>query len=532
MKKLLLSVAMLASTALAVADNWPTSLDEAIVIKPYGESCYSTDLRTTSDGLTYIFFQGPNASTIEQRLQVVKPDGSFVFPEGSVTFSAEDNISYLKVNDQITIDNDDNAIIAVSDLRYGTECYTIYKFDQEGEEIWHTSLNNGKGVDGSNAHISIACTEDGGYVFAYMTYSYDESVPTWVTVEKLNNDGTVAWDEPLVLKSSTTQYAYPAIVDAGSSQVILTYSKGSGQDLMARMIDFDGSSVWGDDDLVLWQGGFSSNPLHTMISTIKGPDGGALMAWMDPDALTSTYENRISYIMNDGTYGFATGDEGTNISNNSDYSRGLPKMYYDENEKAIYCVWQQFDQSYQSYHGLYMQKMSLDGELLWGADGKAVVEMQDENTYSYCSIKGAGNGQFAVFYMKLEGLASNGPVSCFMQIYDADGNMVGDPVEFAVTDTNKTSLWTSDLIDGSYFIYSYEDNDQGYYSKAVDYMSKINLSEATAIHSTKADKKSGNIVRQDYFSLDGRQLSQPSKGVNIVRKVYSDNSVSTERIVK
>lgn len=532
MKKLLLSVAMIAASVSVMADNWPTDLNEAIVVKPYGESCYSIDMKTTDDGYTYLFMQEPNEETIQQCLQIVKPDGSLVFPEGCITFSDEANISWIKVNDPITVDSDGNAIIAVCDKRFGTECYTIYKFNKEGDELWSTSLNGGKGVDGSNGFVSIVCTEDGGYVISYMSYSDDETVPTWVTVEKLDKDGTVAWDEPVQMKSSTTGYSYPYVVDAGSSQVIMTYAKGSAQDLMARMIDFDGTSVWGDDDLVLWQGGFSSNPLHTMISTQQGPDGGAVMAWMDPDALTGNYENRLSYIMNDGTYGFATGEEGTNISNNSDYSRGLSEVYYDEKEKAFYCLWQQWDQGYQSYHGLFMQKISLDGELLWGANGKAVIDMQDDDTYSYYEIRGAGEGQFAIFYMKLEGLAANNPVTCFMQIYDSEGNLVGEPVEFAITDTNKTGLWVSDLIDNSYYIVSYEDNNEGYYSKAIDYIQKINLSEATAIRSIDADKAHGDVIRTEYFTLDGQQLSAPTKGVNIVRKVYSDDSVETERVIK
>lgn len=532
MKKFLLSMALLATAGMVQADNWPTNLNDAITVKPYGESSYSVEMKTTDDGVTYVLIQGPGASNIDQNLQIVNADGSFVFPDGAITFSSEDNISYLKVNDQIAIDKEGNAIIAVSDYRYGTECYTVYKFNKEGDELWQTSLNGGKGLDGAAADMSIVCTEDGGYVFAYMAWSQTEDIPTWINIEKLNADGTAAWDEPLQMKSSTTSYGYPMLVDAGSSQTMLIYAKGSAYDLMARLIDFDGSSVWGDDDTVIWQGGFTSNPLHTMIDAQEAPDGGAFVMWMDPDALTQNYENRISYIMNDGTYAFATGDEGTNVSNNSDLSRGYPKVFYSEKNKAIYCLWEQYDQSYQSYAGIYMQKMSLDGELLWGAEGKPVVDMQDSDTYAYYSIRDAGNGNYAVFYMKLNGLAANGTVSCFMQVYDADGNKVGKLVEFAATETNKTDLWVSQLIDGEYYIVGYEDDSQGYYSKAVNYIQKVSLSDATAIHSATADKGNGEIVKQEYFNLSGQQLSQPAKGVNIVRNTYSDHTVGTDTFVK
>lgn len=523
-------MAILATATVCQADNWPTSLNEAMIINNPTQSNYGTEIKSTDDGVTYMFIQVPDSGTITQRLQIINADGTLVFPAEGKTFSKEANISYTKVNNQLALDNDGNAVIVVSDYRYGTECYTAYKFNKQGEQLWETSLNGGKGLDASAAHMSIACSEDGGYVFAYMIYPNGSSeTPTWINVEKLNGDGTVAWDSPIQLKSSSTSYSYPKLVDAGASQTILIYAKGSSYDLMARMIDFDGSSAWGDDDLVIWQGGFTSNPLHTMIEAYKAPDGGAFMAWMDPDALSGCYENRLSYIKNDGTYGFSTGDVGTNVSNNSSYSRGYPEVYYDEEEKAIYCLWQQFDQAYQSYHGLYMQKMSLDGELLWGGNGKPVVEMQSDNTYSYYSIQGAGNGQLAIFYMKLQGLAENNPVSCFMEIRDKDGNLVGNPVEFAVTGTNKTNLQSSQLITSDYYYTTYE---EGTYSNCKIYMQKIRLSEATAVRDINADKSNGTLLRQEYYTLDGRRIGKPTKGVNIVHKVYSDKTTHTERFIK
>lgn len=525
MKRTLLSFIMGTMVAYPLMAQWATDPSVNNLVSPEGSNNYGYEIKTTGDGLSYMYIHIPNGNNPSLRIQVIDKDGYKVLPDSCKELSAESNLTYTKVNQSLMVDKEGNAIVAVSDMRYGGECYTIYKVNKAGEVLWSKALNGGVSL-GSTAMMSMVCSEDGGYVFAYE--AYNNNVPVVISVEKLKADGTDAWEAPLLFKDADGQsdYADPYLVDAGASQTMLVYAKGANQDLMATLIDFDGSFVW-DDDVVVYQGGFSSNPLHTMMAVTEAPEGGAFVAWMNPDQSTGDYENRLSYVMNDGTYGFSTGDMGTNVSNDTQYSRGYPKLYCDKEEKAIYMVWQQYDQVYQSNHGLYMQKMSLDGELLWGANGKAVVPMQDTDTYSYYSIQGAGEGQVAIFYMKLNGMASNGTVGSYMVVYDKDGNEVRKSENFTTRETNKTKLETSQLIDGQYYLTNFEEDNNVY-------MQRLYLDgTTTGIKNVNGGSSSKTLLRHEIYSVNGERQQSPMKGVNIIRNVYSDNSVGTvKRMVK
>lgn len=534
MKRTLLSMAVAALAALPAVAQWATDPSENNLVSPVGQSNYGYDIKTTDEGLSYLYMHIPNSSNPSLRIQIIDKDGYLKLTDEGKELSAEENLTYTKVNQNLMIDNEGNAIVAVSDFRTGGEGFTIYKVNDKGDVLWSKTLNNDVSLD-FVAKMCMACSEDGGYVFAYMAYSddYGDGGVSFVCVEKLTADGNAAWEEPLLFKDETgkTEYSFPYIVDAGSSQTMLIYAKGASEDLYAHLIDFDGSSVWGED-VVVWQGGFTSNPLHTMMDVTKAPGGGAFVAWMDPDDSAGNYENRLSYVMNDGTYGFATGELGTNVSNANEYSRGYPVVYCDEKEKAIYCVYQQFDQAWQSLHGIYMQKISFDGELLWGADGKAVIPMQSENTYSYYSIQGAGDGKIAVFYMKLNGSASNSSVGSYMVLYDKDGNEVQAPVNFTTSEANKTGLQTSQLINGEYYLANWEETTSGYEKQI--YMQRVFLDGSfTGIKNVTGDNAPKTLLRQEIYSANGERLQTLSTGVNIVRNVYSDNTTETvKRIVK
>lgn len=536
MKKFLLSLGISVVSVLPSAAQWQQDASVNNLVSPPGQSNYGWEIQTTAEGLSYMYIHIPDNNYPSKRIQVIDKDGYLLLGDDAKELCAEYNLTYTKIGQCLMIDNEGNAIVAACDFRTGEETYTIYKVNSKGEELWHTTLNGGVSLGYIIAGMSMVTTADGGYVFAYLAYDeFNGADRCSVSVEKLNSDGTSAWDEPLLLRDpdGKTDYSYPYLVDAGSSQTMLVYAKGATPDLMARLIDFDGTSVW-DEDVAVWQGGFttSNNPVHTMMDVMPGPDGGALVSWMNIDPSTGGYENRLSYITNDGLYGFSTGDLGTNVSNDTDNSRQYPRTYCveEDGQTYIYCLWRQFNQEYQNWQGLYMQKMTTDGELLWEANGKAIVDMQDDSQYLYYSIQGAGEGQFAVFYMKKDGMSSVGTVGSYMVIYDKDGNEVLPPTNFTTSETMKTGLTTSQLIDGRYFLASFED-----YDTEEVYMQRVFLDGSTTdgIDQAISGDQGKKLAYREIFAPDGQKRLALSRGINIVKEVYSDgSSATTKQVVK
>lgn len=529
MKRFLLSMALAAAFAAPVSAQWSQDPSQCVVASPNNTDNYGYEIQTNDNGITYIFMQIPNNGTIEMRLQILDKDGVKVLPEDGYLISAEKNQSWTKINHQLIIDKDGNAIIAVFDFRTGNEGYTIYKFDEKGNELWSRTLSDGKANE-AVVCMSMVNTSDGGYMFAYNTYSYDDT-PSSIYVYKLKADGSYAWTNPLILNdpNGANDYTYPFLEDAGDGQAMLIYAKGSNQDLYARMIDIDSESAW-DEDVIVYRGGWAASiPLHTMMNVYSAPEGGAFVAWTNPDNSTGNYENRLSYIKNDATYGFSTGEEGTNVSNDTEVSRMYPKIYYDKNEKAIYTVYREFNQRFQTYQGIYLQKMSLDGELLWGANGKAVIDVQDSLSCSYATIQGAKDGKIAVFYQTKDNRDTISPVNSYIALYDKAGNQVQAPINFTTSKTIKNNLKSSQLINDEYYIVNWNEAPS---QKTEDVcLQRVYIDGSlTGIKDINANN-SKTLLRQETYSLSGERKQNFTKGVNIVRNVYSDNSTSTSKVI-
>ena len=527
MRKVLLSAAMMLAAVATTSAQWPTSPAESLVVNPAGENNYGYEIKTNDAHVTYVFMQIPiGGDRISMRLQILDKDGNKLLTESGKELCAEHNRSYTSVNQHMLIDKDGNAVIAVSDQRSGGDNYTIYKVTEQGDVLWETELNTGLPI-GSAAAMSIANSDDGGYVFAYEVYNdMSVSVSAKILVEKLSADGKSQWQQRLEDPDGLVPYAYPYLVDAGASQAILVYAKGNNQEILARLLDFDGSSAWGED-IRIYNGGFSSNPLHTMIGVGAAPGGGVCVAWMNPGMNAGNYENRMSVLNNDATYAFSTGDAGTNVSNDINYSRGVPDFYYDADDEAFYCVYQQFNQALQSYQGLYMQKISLDGELLWGPDGKPVIAIQNADTYGYESIQDAGDGKVAVFYMKRDDHSESGDVSSYVAIYDKDGNAVQEPMCFSSTPGEKSGLSSSQLLDGDHWLVSWTEGFSTQQQNICMQYVNVDGSVATGIDGVPAGAGASGVARCEVYSVSGQRLSVPGKGVNIIRYVYGDNSAGT-----
>ena len=438
-------------------------------------SNYGREIKTNADGITYAYFFGVDTGGYPQYVVVMDKEGNLLTEGNGLLLSQEANKSWTVINNYMGIDAYGNAFVAVLDQRTGLgESYTVYKVGPDGKLIWgDKTLNNGLPAAPDCAGMSMCPTSDGGAIFAYMGMTYESDVPSFINIEKLNKDGNSVWRQQLKDPDKLLSYTYPYLVDAGDNQAVLFYMEGAGYTTKARLLDFDGSNAW-DEDVVVWRGGYGSMPPHVQVAAGKGPDGAAF-AWQSGSKTTDCYENRLCYILkDDGSYAFSDGEGGTVISNDDVLSRRVPDFYWDESDQAFYCFFGEYDQAYQSYRGLYMQKMSDEGELLWGPNGIEVAEIAADQQYQGMAVRDAGDGQVAVFYQHMDGWYAFGDVETLMTLYDKDGNIVREAVDLTPWPGTKSDLYVSDLIDGEYYIVSWSEDDpeneyhERYYAKRVN----------------------------------------------------------------
>ena len=331
-----------------------------------------------------------------------------------------------------------------------------------------------------------------------------------INIEKLDKDGNTVWTEQLLDPEGMTSYSYPYLVDAGENQAFLFYAEGAGYIIKARLLDMDGSNAWGED-IVCYREGFGSTPLHVQFNVGKGPEGAAFA--LQTESGYGNFVNRLCYMTkDDGSFAFSDGEGGTTISNDNNNSRQYPAFYWDETAKAFYCTYRVYNQSYQSYVGIYAQKMSEEGELLWGPDGKAVVEIQNANQILRPVISNAPDGRMAVFYQEMAGHGYSGKVLTNLVIVDEDGNMT-EPIDVTDNGETKNGLRVSPLINNDHWIVSWNE-DLGSERENV-FLQWVNVDGTVTkiISETVAKPEKGD---NSIYSIDGNRLNTvPNNGIYI-----------------
>ena len=427
--------------------------EQPIPIVTEGTNMYNNEVIMGEDGTTYFLYYHPNIENAvdeydtynviyEYRLQAIDKNGERKFGDSGILISDYPNRSYCVVNNYLYIDKDGNVIVAVSDARDCEDGKSfmglyVYKVSPEGEMLWGEdgiTLDWNAGILASTKIIGLA---DGSYVLAWMRSTDEIGTTMTINLQRLSANGEKQWEDYEVsLTSPTVSYRYPYLVDAGMNQFIMVFAQGTAQDLYARKIDFDGTSVWGSDTRI-YRGGWGSIPIWTLLDVQPSGDGGVIIGWNDDrdfDYVESAY---IAYVTSDGKIGFSgASDEGDVKLSYSDWPHYNCKVLADPAGDGFLAIFRETDGS-QAWQHMIVQKVSKQGELLYGDEG---LQLGDFESYAfgYNSMKPGKDGEVGLFYMRQN--AGWGNVDIFVAVLDTKAGELLERTKFSQTTMQRSSL--------------------------------------------------------------------------------------------
>ena len=433
MKKTLLLASLIGISASAYA-GWGTGIDEPTAMFPTGTNSYATDVVATSDGGVWTMVYHPNLRNAESeydtshvvyeyRIQYFDAEGNPRFPEEGLLVSDYANWSYTVVNQYMGVDNDGNLILSVIDCRNSADnrrSYTAYKISPDGTFLW-----GGDGVAVSDpmepsqfaATMKFVTLEDNSTVFAWSQFGDGETQR--IHMQRLSADGKQQWPKDMVADTKE-ETSYPYLVNSGDNTFIMVYAKTPSMVLYARKMDFDGESVWGSD-VRIYRGGWGSIPMHTLVDVKPSNNGGVLVAWCDDRANTQIEWAYLSYVTPDGKLGFAgASDEADCKLSYADVRKFNVAVVAAEDASCFYAVWRVTSGS-QTYQGMQMQKITLEGECLWGDEGKELYPFTDEASLGYVSLCEADDNGACAFFQTYHSYYDQ---RCLAARFDASGEFV------------------------------------------------------------------------------------------------------------
>ena len=412
---------------------------------------YQKNPQLTSDGNSgaIIVWEDNRIGDYNIYSQLISSDGHTMWTNDGVSVSSAVND---QVTPQITSDENGGAIIVWQDNRSGNADIYAQRIDNNGVSQWTAD-----GIPicvATNQQFEPIIIRDGsgGAIITWKDYrsgfGYD------IYAQRVNNNGDVLWSaDGNIICSAGNEQSGQQIISDGSGNAIIVWqdNRAGGFDIYAQKVDGNGTVVWDVDGIAVC---IEANDQQRVQIASDGV-GGALIAWDDyRNAIDrDIYAQRLN---SDGVklwtsegvpVCLATGDQLT------------PQSTSDNSNGAI-IVWN--DLRAGIYSDLFAQRIDLNGNVLWTANGVDIcTEANNQNHSQIVSDK--KGGAIIVWQDHRRGFEDD----IYAQSISTDGNVVwmsnGVPVSVPTLDqafprlifseNNNAIIAWEDFRNGNYDIY-------------------------------------------------------------------------------
>ncbi len=402
-------------------------------------------------GTTYISWFSNESGNYNVRLQKLDVFGNKQWADEGLLVS--DNASMTWLTDwDMTVDQDDCAILTLQDIRTGNNNIFAYRISPEGDFLWGADglqLSNSPTV--FNVSPKVVVTNSGNVIIAWQA---DNDIIR----QKIAPDGTLLWGNNGITMTGTNAYSWPQLLPVGTDDVIMKYFEDSGsfpgitRHVFAQRYDTDGNAVWAQDAVVSTAGGIS--PWTQIFPFINDGSDGFYIAWHDDRDFNNLASVYVQHIGPDGTV--LLGDNGIEASTMPNRNHFYAQLSLPQNSEDIFVYWNEMDAD-QINRGIYGQKISATGERLWTDNGKKFIDLSSLDVYPYAARNSDDNT--VLFYEE----NPSGPNAIIKAMgIDPDGNSFWSTsmVDICSLSSSKVHTVTSDFHDGQW-ITAWEDNRNG-----------------------------------------------------------------------
>ncbi|MBN1970540.1 MAG: T9SS type A sorting domain-containing protein [Candidatus Delongbacteria bacterium] len=209
--------------------------------------------------------------------------------------------------------------------------------------------------------------------------------------QKISSDGSKLWGtEGIRINGAIDRQEDPVVIETNDGGAIIAwvdFRNNIDGDIYAQRVTTNGDLLWAVDGVELCM----ADDVQISLNIVSDDNNGAYVIWEDARN-SSTFDIYGTHITQNGTVADGWDNDGNSIVNYTGAQIGH-SFRKDGNGGAV-VVW--IDERDASDKRIYAQRMSSDGSMLWGDNGKPLVSIPGDNN-SVKLIKTAGDN-FVVCY--------------------------------------------------------------------------------------------------------------------------------------
>ncbi|MFA8299253.1 MAG: T9SS type A sorting domain-containing protein [Hyphomicrobiales bacterium] len=303
-----------------------------------------------------------DARNFNLRIQKLDPNGNRLWGDAGMLISKfkQDDFVYIY---NFKLDYEENAIIAVSDIREGSEDVHLYKISPEGEFLWGKNGISFVDTHRDNIGTTIAILQDNSVIISYASIAFENESD--IVSNRISKEGEKLWGEGIKIKDEGIDYINPKIITATDNTVILTYLKQqeSAIEIYSQKYDTEGEEVWENPVLISDSFGI---PIYFFLNAISDQDGGVFIAYTDDRDMDNILNVNFHHILSDGTSKWPK--NGAIIANTPTFYQSDPQIAGITSDGNLIgtCVQKDITQSSGNF---IAQSFDDEGNLLWGDEG-------------------------------------------------------------------------------------------------------------------------------------------------------------------
>ena len=451
-----IAVALVAFTASA---QWSADSTENIQICDLSGDQVLPKIVSTSDGGCFISWFDQRSGDYCLYLQRLDYQGVPQFPENGILVSDHTQMTWL-VDYSMAVDNEDNAVIAFSDIRSAAEDLdvSVYKISSSGDFLWGSDgINLSDTTEtGFEPNPVIAVTGENNCVFAWGKQTSE----SFLVFQKLSPEGTRLWgDWGISMTDAEADLSVPILIPSGADSVIAMWRRSTGTypmtvtHLYTDMFDVSGNGIWGDSPVLIYDSG-AITPWNNP-EMISDGLGGAVCSWYDAPSL-SEFNVWVQHLDSAGNMLYPM--NGAQAStNSSDRLHMNPSAGIDPATGETWAFWVETNGN-QDQWGLYGQMFNSSGARQWTDSGLELIPLGNQQIgFVQTSVDEYGifvsffinssATSFKVLRLSFDGTVIWGPVTI------SAGSLGGkdDPVSCAGYDGSLVFSWTDNRIDAGIY---------------------------------------------------------------------------------
>jgi hypothetical protein len=289
----------------------------------------------------------------------------------------------------IVSDGDGGAIVAWHDERGTDSDIYAQRLNADGTFLWTTNGIPLSTATGDQYYVEVTSDGIGGAIVTWVDYRVVNDANVYA--QRVDPDGNTLWTaDGVALCTATANQKWPQITsdDAGGAVVVWRDYRGDiDGDIYAQRVDPDGNTLWTADGVaVCAEAGVQMIPAITSDGA-----GGAVIAWYDEriDWQGDIYAQRVD---GDGNEVWGSTDLAICTATKTQEAVGIIGV-----GGGAIITWSDDRWGSTTNFGddIYAQKVTADGDSLWGADGLPISIMTGNQMNPALVSDGAGGAIIA-----------------------------------------------------------------------------------------------------------------------------------------